>query len=288
MTYFLRSAFFALFLLLPVRAFAEPQMFVVSDEDTTVHILGTIHFMPADVDWRTDEIDSALASADAVYFEADVFGPEVQASMQQYIFEHGINPPGVYLSSLMSQDEYRKLEAFAASVGLSAAGLEPMRPWLAAINLSVFQLVSEGYDPESGIDQVLHRVALANGNELRFFETVEEQLGIFSGMAPETELDMLLSTIEEAEMVSGLMDQMLTLWMAGDYEGMDALTGPQTRDEYPEVYDMIYTSRNANWTDQIVELMDEPGTFFIAVGSGHLGGPEGVPTMLRDRGLAVE
>jgi uncharacterized protein YbaP (TraB family) len=39
---------------------------------------------------------------------------------------------------------------------------------------------------------------------------------------------------------------------------------------------------------QIEALLDAPGTVFIAVGAGHLAGPDSVITMLRDKGYAID
>ncbi len=269
-------------------AHAQPRLIVVSDEDTTVYLFGTIHFMPPDVEWRTEEIDAAFAASDVVYFEADVVNVDPSV-VEHLVMANGLNPAGTFLSDTMTLEDYRRFESYVASLGLAAANFEPMRPWFAALNLGVFQIQQQGYDPESGIDQVLVADAAAQGKTLRYFEDFEFQLRIFSDLSPELELEMLLSTIDSAEETENMLEIMLEAWLAGDYEGLDAALSSEARESYPAFYDVVFTSRNTTWTDMIVALMaDEPGTFFIAVGSGHLGGPDGVPTMLRARGLIVE
>ncbi len=278
---------FVLWVVAATSAYAQPSLLTVSDEDTTIHMLGTLHFMPPAVAWRTAEIDAAMMAADAVYFEADTVNLD-PAAMQEFIIANGTNPPGVFLSDLMSQEQYQRFEAYAASIGLSAAAMEPVRPWLAVLNLSVVHMMSEGFDPSSGIDQVLHQEALARGTELRFLEEMEFQIRLFSDLSAKQELDMLISTVDYADQTEGMLSVMLESWMSGDYDLLDESLSAGTREEYPEIYDIIFTNRNQTWTDEIVALMNEPGTFFIAVGSGHMGGPDGVPTMLRARGFTVE
>ncbi|MDB2438637.1 TraB/GumN family protein [Hellea sp.] len=38
----------------------------------------------------------------------------------------------------------------------------------------------------------------------------------------------------------------------------------------------------------IKDLLDEPGTKFVAVGAGHLAGPDSVVTMLKKDGIKVK
>ncbi|MGB3627242.1 MAG: TraB/GumN family protein, partial [Henriciella sp.] len=54
------------------------------------------------------------------------------------------------------------------------------------------------------------------------------------------------------------------------------------------VYEAIFLDRNKTWVPQIEAMLDEPGTVFVAVGAGHLAGPDSVITMLRDEGYDVE
>jgi uncharacterized protein YbaP (TraB family) len=39
---------------------------------------------------------------------------------------------------------------------------------------------------------------------------------------------------------------------------------------------------------QITVLLDQPKTYFITVGAGHLAGPHGVPALLRAQGFKVD
>ena len=53
-------------------------------------------------------------------------------------------------------------------------------------------------------------------------------------------------------------------------------------------YDRLLTNRNAKWVPQIEAMLDAPGTKLVAVGAGHLAGPDSVIKMLRDKGYTVE
>ena len=56
----------------------------------------------------------------------------------------------------------------------------------------------------------------------------------------------------------------------------------------PDAYGALITQRNRRWTAWAVKQMNEAGVVFVAVGAGHLVGPEGLPSLLEQQGLKVE
>jgi uncharacterized protein YbaP (TraB family) len=52
--------------------------------------------------------------------------------------------------------------------------------------------------------------------------------------------------------------------------------------------DALLTDRNENWAGQIEEMLEGSGVSFIAVGAGHLVGPESVQKRLKLRGIVAE
>jgi len=55
-----------------------------------------------------------------------------------------------------------------------------------------------------------------------------------------------------------------------------------------DAYDALLTTRNKNWIPGIKALLDEPGNKLVAVGAGHLAGPDSVIGMLKDEGIKVK
>ena len=50
----------------------KPALWTLSDEDTTIHLFGTVHLLRPDLDWRSPAFESAFAAADTVVFEVDM------------------------------------------------------------------------------------------------------------------------------------------------------------------------------------------------------------------------
>ncbi len=271
--------------LVNLSAHAEPALVSISDDDTTIHVLGTFHVLPPEAKWRTARVDQALAASDAIYMEADVWSDPAQ--MGSIVQALGLNPPGSPLSSTMSSEEWASVSEFAATMGIPPQGLEPLRPWLAAITLSMQMIAIQGFDPNSGVDVQLFSQANAEGRELRFFETAEEQIRFFSDIPDEIQTSLLVGTVEQAAAVPDQINQLLEAWLAGDLEQMDEIGNLPLATEEPELYAVLITNRNQEWAEELNELMDSPGTYFVAVGTLHLPGEGGVIELMRAEGFEI-
>jgi uncharacterized protein YbaP (TraB family) len=60
------------------------------------------------------------------------------------------------------------------------------------------------------------------------------------------------------------------------------------RKHYLGLYQVLLTDRNRNWAKQIDGLLKHSGTVFVAVGAGHLAGPDSVQAQLRKLGVATQ
>ena len=77
---------------------------------------------------------------------------------------------------------------------------------------------------------------------------------------------------------------MMSAWASGDIDALAALMNEAMK-ETPELGRILLTERNARWAEWIDTRLDSPGTTFVAVGAGHLGGDESVQAMLAKRGI---
>jgi uncharacterized protein YbaP (TraB family) len=262
-----------------------PGLWVVRDADSTIYLFGTVHVLKPETPWGTDRVDQAFASADEYWFEVadlnDVAGavPIIQS--------RGVSPDRP-LSSLLTAEELVSLDAAAQTVGASAAQLDPLRPWLASLQLALASIQKAGYVAANGGDQVLHARAAATGKPIKGFETMPQQIGFIADMPEEAQLAMLRSGLKEFDKAEVVLGQMVTAWSTGDVEGLDVLIGQEMKAESPELYATFFTRRNQNWADQVQTLLAGSGTVFISVGAGHLAGGDSLQALLAQRGVQVE
>ena len=274
----------ALLFQLASPANAEPAMWVVKDDDSTVYLLGTFHLVKPGTQWWSDKIDSALKSSDELWLEA-VEG-EQSGSLQLLVLTNGLDPKHP-LSSKLSAEDFAALDEAAKTAGLRASGLDPMRPWLAALTLTVVPLLKQGYDPKQGVDKTLEASAAMSGKPVRTFETPEQQIRFFASLSPESELAFLTQTLKEIEAGPQYVEQMTAAWMQGDMEQLDSMMVKQMQQAAPELYETLILKRNLDWSNRIASIMQGSGVSFVAVGAGHLTGEKSVQALLQERGFAV-
>ncbi len=270
------------------RGAGEPALWTLSDEDTTLHIFGTVHLLRPGLDWRSDALDAALTDADTIVFEADVTSQAAASEMMKFISNEGMLGGGQQLSNLLSDLEKAELQKALDHVGRPLGAIEPMKPWWAAVNLSVLQIQSEGYDPNSGVEMVIGAEAREADKSFEYLETIDEQLGRLANMPSDVQVDFLISSAESIEEGGEVLDTLVSEWVDGDVNGIGLLMSNPDMMGSDEVYDALLKARNEIWVGKIEAMLDEPGTSLIAVGAGHLAGDDSVIKLLEAKGYEVE
>jgi len=273
----------------PVEQFATPPMWRVADADSEFFLLGTFHILPPGLNWRTDSLERALASAETVYFEVDSDAPETQSKAISVMMLEGFNPNGALLTDMLDEADAQKLRNITFSLGLPIAGINPMRPWNAFLNLSVQFVVQQGFTPGAGLDSVLLGETRTLGKELVFFESIEEQLALFTELPPETEMSLLVLTLRDWENQTAAFAPLYDAWRTGNVDVIDVMMNDAMRDQAPEVYARLIVDRNKAWVETLATALDEgSGAALVAVGAGHLtSGDDSVPALLAAKGYAV-
>ncbi|GAA0630060.1 TraB/GumN family protein [Brevundimonas kwangchunensis] len=264
---------------------AGPALWVIRDADSTIYLFGTVHVLRPTTAWGSEVVDRAFDSADQIWFE--ISNPDDSSAMMPLIQQHGISPQRP-LSSLLTAAEMTELNAAAGAMGMQAAQVDMLRPWFAALTLSIAPLVKAGYDPQSGVELVLKGRAEAAGKPINGFETIDEQVRILAGLPEEEQLAFLRSTLETYDNAHEEIDGMVAAWASGDTTALKEQSVDKLKEDSQVVYDALLTNRNANWAGQIQEMLAGSGTAFIAVGAAHLVGDESVQSILAQRGVTAE
>ncbi len=261
-----------------------PALWVIRDADSTLYLFGTVHLLRPTTAWGSARVDAAFDSASSVVFE--ISNPDDQAAVMPLVQQFGISPR-TPLSSLLTAEELATLDTAARTIGLSAAQMDPFRPWLAALTLSVAPLAAAGYDPASGVELILKARAQAAGKPITAFETIDEQVRILAGFPEADQLAFLRSTLTDFTEATVELDRLVEAWAAGDVEAINAIGVAPMRESSAAMHDALLVRRNTNWADQIQTLLAGSGTVFIAVGAAHLAGDDSVQEILEDRGVTV-
>ena len=264
---------------------ADPALWVVKDEDTTIYLFGTVHVLKPGLSWFDEAVKDAFDKSDEMMLE--IVMPEDQAAIAKTMMPLAMDTTWNTIPSRLTADELKAYQAAMISVGLPANAFDTFEPWFPAITLSVLPLTKLGYDPEQGAEKLLTKFAKADNKPVSGLETLEEQLGFFDQLPDKQQVAFLNAVVNDIDKLGPVLDQMVGLWAKGDPDGL-AVVMNQSMAATPQLASMLLYDRNQRWADQIKTRMEQPVTVFVAVGAGHLAGDKSVQDYLKDRGLTAE
>lgn len=256
---------------------ADPALWVVKDKDTTIYLFGTIHVLKPGLSWFDEAVKKAFDGSQTLVLE--MVEPD-QATQQKVVTAKAFAPAQQPLSAQVAPKYLPSLTKAMNETGIPSAAWEKMRPWFAAITLSIAPVQKQGFQAENGPEGILTKAARAAGKQVTGLETFEGQLSIFDGLSQKGQVALLESTIDELPTAGETMQRMVDDWAKGDPDALAKEMNESIKDS-PEVAKTLLTDRNKHWAGWIAERMKTPGTVFIAVGAGHLAGPESVQEQLK-------
>ena len=266
----------------PAPDAAYPALWKVSDEDTTIYLFGTIHALPDGVEWFGGPVEKAFDGSQELVTEIVEGDP---AAIQKLVLEKALLPGGQSLRAMLTPEQRASYEAALGRIGLPAAAFDRFDPWFPAINLVVLALKQQGYSSLNGVETALDTKAKALGRPHTALETMEYQLGVFDSLPVETQKAYLAEVVKQLPDAASDVGKMVDAWRKGDAERLATLMNADEDD--PAIVEALLTNRNRAWSRWIRDRLAKPGTVFVAVGAGHLGGPGSVQEQLAGLGIAT-
>lgn len=280
------AAIFILFAAVPAMAQHAPAIWKMSNEDSTVYLLGTIHLLKENTPWYTDSLQDITQNADTLTLELspDETG---SANMMALVQRLGFYGPDESLSDHLAEDSHTRLMAEFQKRSIPTQVVERMKPWMAGIQLTVVAAVQAGFLPQYGVDSTLSGIAEEQGKEIRGLETAEQQLSLFANMSDEAQAAFIEEGLDQLEDLDGYFEKLKTLWLKGDTNGLDRLLR-QGLEDNQELAEALLYKRNRSWVAPLSALLNEPGVHLVAVGAAHLVGDQSVIDLLQQNGHTLE
>ena len=264
---------------------AKPALWVIKDADSTIYLFGSIHVMKPGTNWLNPQVQKAFDSAQDVWFEVPNLDDQAAAAAiaQKYM----IDPSGSLTAGLTPQ-EITQLDTLLKPMGGSTAAFKNLRKWAVGLVVTLQQINELGYSPKEGVDVTLMAKARQANKGVRGFETLQQQIELMVPTSDEEELKGLRTLLKDSGTVDAGMRNMFNAWTRGDEAGLETFLVDKIKTEDANVYQRLIVQRNAAWEPQIETILAGKGTTFIAVGAGHLIGPDSVIKMLKGHGIKVE
>ncbi len=261
----------------------KPALWMVSDEDTTIYLFGTIHALRPGLPWFEGPVAQAFAESGTLVTEIADVGTMDTA---QSLLGNAMLPPGETLRGKLSDTERAIFDAALQRASIPAASLDRFKPWYAAVVLSSLPLMRAGYQIDQGVEIQLATRARASGKSQEALETAAYQLGLFDSLPEASQLAYLKQVVENLDSLTAQIDSLIVDWGEGDADGLAAQMNADKSD--PALVEALLSRRNKAWAEWIDERLETPGTVFLAVGAGHLAGSGSVQEVLSAKGIASQ
>jgi len=263
----------------PVFKAAKPALWVVRDADTILYLFGTVHVLRPGIRWFEGPVKQAFDAAGELRIE--MVEPDA-ATVMAKVQALAIDPQKRPLSGRLDPAARTAYGAALASLKLPAAVFDAYEPWFAGMTMGILPLQAAGFTQASGVEAVLTAAARAAAKSVTGLEKIDEQLGYFDGLPEPDQIAFLNATVKALPDAVTDIDTLIDLWSRGKTRQLAAQMNKEG-DLTPALYTLLLKDRNARWADWVKARLATPGTVFIAVGSGHLAGPDSVQAMLKAR-----
>lgn len=271
----------------PAAAQNGPALWSIEKNDVTMYLFGTIHLMKEDVQWYEGDIKEAFERSDMLIVEVNQASLSREAKVKT-IRDLALLPSNAQLGDLISDERIAALKSMLEPLGVPEKAIQSWRPWYAALTVAGTAARQAGFLPEHGVDVTLLSKAREREMKIQQLETFHEQLSLFADLDREEAVYFLTDSLEERDEMQALFEKLKRNWLKDNSSALRELLQESAR-ENPDFYAKVYEERNKRWLSKIENLIEEgTGTYFVAVGAGHLLGDEGLLELLRQRGCEVE
>jgi uncharacterized protein len=255
---------------------ADPALWVVRDDDTTVYLFGTVHILRPGITWFDEAVKQAFDKSDTLVLE--IIDPS-EKEAERGINTYAVDRSGKSLRSKLNPEQKKSYDAALKKLGAPVTALNNYKPWFGSVKIEMDDLIARGYNLNSGVEVALTEAAIEANKRVDSLETFSGQLRIFNSISEKSQIDLLMDTVKTVSQETTEMDQLVDLWAKSDPEGLAKVMNEGLPEG--ELRTALLTKRNANWAAWISQRMAKPGIVFVAVGAGHLSGADSVQQQLK-------
>lgn len=243
------------------------------------YLFGTIHMLPQDKYFFTEQMEKALNSSEVLALEVDM---DVSMADQIEMAKELMMPDGKTWKDHLTEDEFSRLRSvFIDTLGIKAGKFDKQYVKIKPIYVSGL-IMPELLGKVKMYEKELTSMAKKGKKSIIGLETIKEQMAIVSSVSLEDQI------AEVKEMGGNIITEynvLLDAYLAQNLEEMGELARNEVG--FDKIEAKLLTERNDKWVGVIQNQAGESSTFF-AVGAMHLVGESGLIRQLRNAGYNVE
>ena len=265
-----------LMLTFPTKTISQSLLWKISGNGlpSPSYLYGTIHLKDKRIfEWH-DSVYARLSLCQAFAGELDLSEDNIRK-----VLDYMMLPEGQTLHDRFSTEEYQLVkDAVRSCSGYELALFDRFKP---ATLISLCFIGKSGENLEASVDELLYKKAVEYGKQVTGIETIEEQAAILDKI-PDSYVVEYFRNLDEQEEE---FDRLIRCYRRADLDSLWLLM--QDEESGSMLNDDLIRLRNIRMTERLIPLIRQQSAF-IAIGSGHLPGNEGVIALLRKEGFAVE
>ena len=268
-----------------VKPPTEPSsvLYEIARKDLTKpsYIFGTIHAVcPTDMVPFTD-LDPYLGKTEQVLMEVDL---DDTAELQS--LAGGLRmADGKTLNDFLTPEQLAKIDTMLTStVGYPAEAVKSIKPMMLTVMIVTSPKVL-GCTPNT-YDLTLMQKAVGMKKSVVGLETVASQLAMIDHKPIAVQAKELYEMSLDLPKAVNQLKDLMAAYKDRNSDRIFEISAAQMKDDKPFMKRLL-DDRNAAWLPKIESNVKLRPTF-IAVGAGHLGGPNGVIALLRAKGYQIK
>ena len=257
----------------------------ISKDGHTSFLYGTIHIAKFGWMFPGPSVMQALRETDTVALELDMLDADIQSRLMAGMAK--------LRSTVLPEPLVKRMRQQADAMCVPYDAVARLSPELQITTLTLMEGRWEGLEASYAIDGVLAGIGHGAKKSVVSLETPEAQLQMLQMPTPQETIAYVEDGLVELESghARASFKRIAKVWADADYTGLahyeewcDCLDTASEREEMTRLLD----ERNPNLADRIDALHASGKRVFAAVGSLHMFGPQGLPTLMEKRGYRVE
>lgn len=259
------------------------------DINTPSYLFGTIHFIDSSKYFFPEKLNEIIVSSDLIIMEIDESISNPLGYMNLLMLDSGS-----VLDFVSPEQADSLLHWFDEHMGISKdmfdMSLSKMKPFviysMMLLEGETLDLTSGNESPMQSYDLNIQAIAIDSSVDIIGLETVPDQIGFFDSLDSLVQGELIMSGIRKKPDVEvSDFNAMEEIYLNQDIDSMYSFSS-SSMGEMNSMESILLTTRNKNWIPKI-SAMIENNACFIAVGAGHLGGPEGLIRLLEAEGYTL-
>lgn len=271
------------------KAAPSPAIWVASDSDSRLYLVGMVPFTTEQVEWETGPIRLAASQAKTLILEDDTTRKS-RLEEDRLTQELGFYQDGTKLTDNLDDRGMKNLNLATKRLGMGDGLLNNLRPWLAAGTLT------HGASDTSGLIKASENTLVAKlsgeadvkGHNMIFLNSPEETVRDIADLPADVHLKYLDRTLSDFSGLGDALVKSAEAWQKGDIGALKTRSVNLYTQMPSSAYQTLIRTRNERYIEKLDGFMKGEGNGIAIIGMPHLIDQGNLQVMLRDRGYKVE